>query len=86
MKVKKKTIGLVIYLGLLLMPIYWMLNMSLRTNADILANFALYPVDMTLTNYIKIFTQATQFFAWEMWVKPICKLPSTKLRIFKFFF
>ena len=29
MKVKKKTIGLVIYLGLLLMPIYWMLNMSL---------------------------------------------------------
>jgi glycerol transport system permease protein len=61
MKVKKKTIGLVIYLGLLLMPIYWMLNMSLRTNADILGYFALYPKDITLVNYIKIFTDESWY-------------------------
>jgi glycerol transport system permease protein len=61
MKVKKKTIGLVIYFGLLLMPIYWMLNMSLRTNADILGYFALYPKDITFVNYIKIFTDKSWY-------------------------
>jgi len=61
MKVKKKTIGLLIYFGLLLMPIYWMLNMSLRTNADILGYFALYPKDITFVNYMKIFTDKSWY-------------------------
>ena len=56
MKLRKGTIGLIIYLVLLLLPIYWMLNMSLRTNADILGSFSLYPANPTLENYIKIFT------------------------------
>ena len=47
---------LVAYLLLLMLPIYWMLNMSLRPNADILANFALFPTDLTLANYAKIFS------------------------------
>jgi glycerol transport system permease protein len=61
MKVKKKTIGLAVYFILLLMPIYWMLNMSLRTNADILGYFALYPKDITFVNYIKIFTDSSWY-------------------------
>ena len=61
MKIKKRTIGLLIYFGLLLMPIYWMLNMSLRTNADILGYFALYPKDITFVNYIKIFTDVSWY-------------------------
>jgi len=61
MKVKKKTIGLAIYFVLLLMPIYWMLNMSLRTNADILGYFALYPKDITFINYMKIFTDSSWY-------------------------
>ena len=56
MKLRIGAIGLVLYLVLLLLPIYWMLNMSLRTNADILGSFALYPADPTLANYIKIFS------------------------------
>lgn len=56
MRIQKKTVGLIIYLGLQLLPIYWMLNMSLRTNADILAQFSLFPTDLTLENYIRIFT------------------------------
>jgi glycerol transport system permease protein len=56
MRVSRKTVGLVLYFGALLLPIYWMLNMSLRTNADILADFALAPTDPTLKNYIAIFT------------------------------
>ena len=64
MKIQKRTIALCIYFGLLILPIYWMLNMSLRTNADILANFALYPADLTLKNYIKIFTDPTWYMAY----------------------
>ncbi len=56
MKIQKRYIGLAFYFLLLLLPIYWMLNMSLRTNADILSTFALYPHNPTLANYIKIFT------------------------------
>ena len=61
MRLRKSTVGLILYLGLLLLPIYWMLNMSLRTNADILGDFALYPTDPTLDNYIKIFTDASWY-------------------------
>jgi glycerol transport system permease protein len=61
MKEKSKTIGLVIYLGLLFLPIYWMINMSLRTNADILSVLTLYPTDPTWKNYIKIFTDSSWY-------------------------
>jgi glycerol transport system permease protein len=43
------------------MPIYWMLNMSLRTNADILSEFVLYPKNVTVANYIKIFTDSSWY-------------------------
>jgi len=61
MIIKKRTIGLIIYLALLFLPIYWMLNMSLRTNADIMGAFAWYPSDPTLTNYMKIFTDPSWY-------------------------
>lgn len=56
MRPRKGTIGLILYFLLLLLPIYWMFNISLRTNADILNEFALYPADPTFANYMKIFT------------------------------
>ena len=64
MKIQKRTIALCIYFGFLILPIYWMLNMSLRTNADILGDFALYPADITFQNYIKIFTDPTWYTAY----------------------
>ena len=64
MKVKKKNIGLIVYFFLLMIPIYWMLNMSLRSNADILASFVLFPTDATLKNYIKIFTDASWYMGY----------------------
>jgi len=64
MRVRKKTIGLVIYFGLIALPIYWMLNMSLRSNADILGSFVLFPADATFKNYIKIFTDASWYMGY----------------------
>lgn len=61
MRIPKKTIGLVLYIGLLMLPIYWMLNMSLRPNADILGSMALYPHHPTLANYVKIFTDKSWY-------------------------
>ncbi len=61
MRFKKRSIILGFYFFLMLLPIYWMLNMSLRTNADILGAFALYPHEPTLANYIKIFTDSSWY-------------------------
>ena len=61
MRVRPATIGLVVYLLLLLLPIYWMVNMSLRHNADILTTFSLVPTEPTLANYIKIFTDESWY-------------------------
>lgn len=61
MKSKSKIIGLIIYFVFIFLPIYWMLNMSLRTNADILGTLTLYPADPTFANYIKIFTDSSWY-------------------------
>ena len=54
---KKRYIALTLYLVLIMLPIYWMLNMSLRTNADIMAHLVFFPTDITFANYMKIFTE-----------------------------
>ncbi|SLM30094.1 MalG [Desulfamplus magnetovallimortis] len=61
MKIKKRNFALVFYFILLMLPIYWMLNMSLRTNADILSTFSLYPKEITFANYMKIFTDPSWY-------------------------
>ena len=62
--IRKSTVGLILYFGFLLLPIYWMLNMSLQTNADILAEFKLFPSNLTLQNYAKIFTDASWYWGY----------------------
>jgi glycerol transport system permease protein len=61
-KLPARTLALVVYLVLLLLPIYWMLNMSLRDNNDIMTRLALYPEQPTFHNYVKILTDP----AWYM--------------------
>lgn len=61
MNVRKRSIVFGAYLVLLMLPIYWMLNMSLRTNADILGEFALYPSSPTLENFAKIFSDPSWY-------------------------
>jgi glycerol transport system permease protein len=58
---KKRTIFLIGYFILLMLPIYWMLNMSLRTNADILSVFSFYPRHLTFENYMKIFSDSSWY-------------------------
>lgn len=58
---KLRRFALLFYFVLLMLPVYWMLNMSLRTNADILGSFSLYPRNLTFSNYAKIFTDPSWY-------------------------
>jgi glycerol transport system permease protein len=50
-----------LYILFLLLPIYWLLNMSFKTTNEILSAFTLWPQDFTLENYVKIFTDPTWY-------------------------
>jgi glycerol transport system permease protein len=45
-----------IYILFLMLPIYWLLNMSFKTTNEILGGFTLYPHEFTLANYREILT------------------------------
>lgn len=57
-------IGLTVYLILLLMPIYWLINMSFKTNTEILSGLSFFPQNFTLENYAKIFGDATWYMGY----------------------
>ena len=50
-----------IYIIFLLIPIYWLVNMSLKNNEEILSIFSLWPRDLTLDNYRVIFTDPSWY-------------------------
>jgi len=50
-----------LYIIFLMLPIYWLLNMSFKTTNEILGGFSLWPNDFTFENYIKIFTDPTWY-------------------------
>jgi glycerol transport system permease protein len=50
-----------LYILFLLLPIYWLINMSFKTTNEILGSFTLWPRNFTLDNYMKIFTDPTWY-------------------------
>ena len=50
-----------LYIVFLMLPIYWLLNMSFKTTNEILGAFSLWPQDFTLANYMNIFTDSTWY-------------------------
>jgi glycerol transport system permease protein len=62
MRMKGSALVMGLYLMFLLVPIYWLVNMSLKTNTEILSTFTLWPKDLTFRNFITIFTDP----AWYM--------------------
>jgi glycerol transport system permease protein len=53
-----------IYILFVLLPIYWLLNMSFKTTNEILGTFTLWPQNFTLSNYQKIFTDPTWYMGY----------------------
>ncbi|MGF1625297.1 MAG: carbohydrate ABC transporter permease [Alphaproteobacteria bacterium] len=50
-----------LYILFLLLPIYWLLNMSFKTTNEILGGFSLWPNQFTLANYATIFNDPTWY-------------------------
>jgi len=46
-----RTVVMSVYLLFLLTPIYWLVNMSFKSNTEILTTFTLFPQNFTLDNY-----------------------------------
>ena len=50
-----------LYIVFLLLPIYWLANMSFKTNHEIVTSLTLYPHEPTLRNYAIIFTDRSWY-------------------------
>jgi glycerol transport system permease protein len=50
-----------VYILLLMLPLYWLLNMSFKTNQEILTTFTLWPENFTLANYRHILTDPSWY-------------------------
>ena len=56
-----RRVGMTGYFVLLLLPIYWMVMMSLQDNDDILSKFRWFPEQLTLENYRTILTDSSWY-------------------------
>ena len=63
-KINGSAVVMGLYLLFLLLPIYWLINMSLKTNTEILGSFTLFPRDLTLANYVKILTDESWYIGY----------------------
>ena len=50
-----------LYLVFLLLPLYWLIIMSLKTNTEITTTLTLWPRNLTFDNYVKIFTDRSWY-------------------------
>ena len=53
-----------LYILFLMLPIYWLLNMSFKTTNEILGSFTLWPQNFTVENYEKILTDPTWYMGY----------------------
>lgn len=64
MKNRASLITMTLYLLFLLIPIYWLVNMSLKTNTEITSTFSLFPQTFTFANYITILTDPSWYMGY----------------------
>ena len=57
----KRHYFLIAYLVFAILPTYWMVNMSFKTNEEILGQLTLWPTTFTWDNYIRIFTDRSWY-------------------------
>lgn len=59
-----KGAALVSYIFFLLVPIYWLVSMSLKKTTEILGGFTLWPQELTFESYITIFSDPTWYIGY----------------------
>jgi glycerol transport system permease protein len=63
-RVNGSVVVMVLYILFLLVPIYWLVNMSLKTNTEITSTFSLWPRDLTFANYVTILTDPSWYMGY----------------------
>ena len=58
---KPRSAVMALYLVFMLLPVYWLVNMSLKTNTEITTTLTLWPRNLTFANYIRIFTDESWY-------------------------
>ncbi|MGO4727762.1 MULTISPECIES: carbohydrate ABC transporter permease [unclassified Inquilinus] len=61
MSPRTRAVILVVYMVFLLLPIYWLVTMSLKENQEILSGFTLFPQKLSIANYVTIFTDQSWY-------------------------
>jgi glycerol transport system permease protein len=56
-----RAVVMTLYLTFLMLPIYWLVNMSLKTNQEITTQLTLWPREITFDNYARIFTDPSWY-------------------------
>ena len=64
MRLRGSTLVMCLYLGFLLLPIYWLISMSFKNNVEIITDFTLFPAEFTLENYITILTDSSWYMGY----------------------
>ncbi|MGP3696320.1 carbohydrate ABC transporter permease [Rhodobacter sp. NSM] len=64
MKRPGSALVMVLYLLFLMVPVYWLVNMSLKTNVEITRSFTLWPHDLTFGNYRTILTDPSWYMGY----------------------
>jgi glycerol transport system permease protein len=60
-RLRGRNVVMTLYLVFLMLPVYWLVNMSLKTNTEISSGLTLWPHRLTFDNYIKIFTDESWY-------------------------
>src|SRR4029077_13965053 len=60
-RVMTRRVILIAYIVFLIVPIYWLINMSFKTNTEITTTMSIVPTAPTLKNYAEIFTNPTWY-------------------------
>jgi glycerol transport system permease protein len=63
-RINGAAVVMVIYILFLLLPIYWLVNMSFKTNQEITSTFTLFPQNFTLANFHTILTDPSWYMGY----------------------
>ena len=64
MRLRGSALVMTLYLLFLLIPIYWLVNMSFKTNTEITSTFSLFPQTFTIQNYVTILTDPSWYMGY----------------------
>jgi glycerol transport system permease protein len=63
-RISGSAVVMVIYILFLMLPIYWLVNMSFKTNQEITSTFTLFPQTFTFANYQTILTDPSWYMGY----------------------